>query len=266
MSIYIVPTWHCNLHCPHCFVHTYKDDYNKEAFFESLKQLKEKYIDEHFVLHGGEPTLYKDRYYEILDSGYINSICSNLIVDDEIINDLNHRDIDIATSWNPNRFNIVTYNIWLSNIGRLKNKPLILITIDQDLIKFNKFKLLSIMNELYMRGVREVLFEPLVDNSLDDTFQHRADMYLCDIHKLWKEYKIPVKSLIEEQILDWDMRCDSKTLYPNGEVKRGCILGDECHKILDKCLHCQFAKVCKPCVLHNRCSFYPEFYKMMKNA
>ena len=263
MSIYVVPTWHCNLHCPHCFVHTYKDEWNEEEFLKSLKELKEKYPNEGFILHGGEPTLYRDRYQTLLDTGIIDSICSNLIVDNSIINDLNQRDITIATSWNPKRFNDEIYITWLNNIEKLKNKPLVLITLDKDLIVYDKQTLLNHLNEMYNVGVTEVLFEPLVDNSLDDNFQHLADRYLCELHKIWN---VPVKSLITEQILDWNMRCNSKTLLPNGKVRRGCILGDECHKILDKCLHCKFAEVCKPCVLHTRCSFYPEFYEMMKNA
>ena len=50
------------------------------------------------------------------------------------------------------------------------------------------------------------------------------------------------------------------------EENKGCILGDECHRVLDKCLHCNLAKVCKPCVLHSRCSFFPKLYNLIKNA
>ena len=264
MSIYIVPTWHCNLNCPHCVVHTQNDYFNENLFMSELLKLKELYPDESFILHGGEPTLYKNRYYTIMNTNVINSICSNLIIDQDIIDDLNSRNISISTSWNPYRFDFITFNKWLNNIETLNNKPLVLITIDKDLIDFDKEKLLKIILKLQEIGIQEILFEPLYDNNLDNSFQHKADLFLCDTYGLWKEKKISIKNLITQQILNWDFRCNSKTLYPDGKVKRGCILGDECHKILDECLHCKFAKVCKPCVLHTRCSFYPKFYELIK--
>lgn len=264
--IYIVPSWHCNLCCPHCFVSKQTEEYNSNKFLDALRSLKEKYPDAHFVLHGGEPTLYQDRYYSIMNTGIINSICTNLIIKDEILTDINARDIIIATSWNPNRFTKSLETMWLDNISKLKNKPLILITLDQDLLKYDISKFIKLLKIWENLGIREILFEPLVNNDLDDTFQNEADEWLCSMHHIWKENGIKMNNLIEEQILDWNFRCNALTLYPNGEVKRGCILGTECNKILDKCLNCKFASVCQPCVLHSRCSFYPKFYELIKNA
>ena len=265
-QIYIVPSWHCNLNCSHCFVHLKKDEYNKDVFISKLNELKTNYSEACFILHGGEPTLYQDRYFDILNTNSIDSICTNLIVNDTIIDDLNKRNIAIATSWNPYRFNKDTYNIWINNIKKLESKPRILITLDKDLIGYDINLFMQFLKELENLKIKEILFEVLVNNSLDDTFQNEVDEWLCNLHQLWKDYNLGLNNIIEQQILHWDFRCDSLTLYPDGQVKRGCILGDECHRVLDKCLHCNLAKVCKPCVLHSRCSFFPKLYNLIKNA
>lgn len=263
-QIYVVPTWQCNLNCPHCFVHTYNDSFNRSIFMDKLYELKEKYPEATFILHGGEPTLYKERYLELLNTGIINSICSNLVVKTEIIDDLNNRDLSIATSWNPNRFNTFTYLAWLGNIQRLKNTPLVLITLDKDLIQYNMNQFIHVLHDLEERGIEEVLFEPLVDNSLDNSFQEKVDNWLCNIYDIWRSEKLKLKNKIEEQILNWNFNCDSITLLPEGNIRSGCIIGEKCKRVLLKCLKCEYAKVCIPCSLHTRCSFYPKFYEKVK--
>ena len=267
-SIYVVPTWHCNLHCPHCFVSNQSENSNFDLFLTKLKQLKQDYPNAAFILHGGEPTLFQDKYFEILNTGIITSMCSNLVVKTNIIDDLNTRNLSIATSWNPNRFSANPFIkvAWLGNIERLNTKPLILITLDQDLLKYDIKDFIELLHEFENRGIKEVLFEPLVDNSLDDNFQNKVDEWLCNTYDIWRKNNIKIRNKIEEQILHWDFRCDSLTLEPNGLIRKGCILGNECNKILDKCLTCNLAKICKPCVLHKRCSFYPKFYEKVKNA
>lgn len=263
-TIYVVPSWHCNLHCPHCFVHLQEDLYDKEIFLSTLKKLKIQYPNASFILHGGEPTLHKDRYYDIISTGIINSICSNLIIDREILIDINNRDISIATSWNPYRFNSEKYQEWINNIKLLNNKPLILITLDQDLINYDINNFINFLQDMIYIGIQDILFEPLVDNTLDDIFQQKVDEWLCDLHVIWKNNNIKLNNLIEYQILNWNFRCDSLTLHPDGSIKKGCILGSECYKLLNKCLKCEFSGVCLPCVLHSRCSFYPKFYNLIK--
>jgi len=263
-QVYVVPTWQCNLHCPHCFVHKYTDTYNKEVFITKLKELKKKYPKASFILHGGEPTLYPKRYLEIMDTNIIDSICTNLITEPEIIEDLNKRDIPIATSWNPNRFNLQHYLQWLNNIKSLNNKPLVLITLDQDLLHFDIDMFTKVIKDLEEVGIEEILFEPLVDNTLTNDFQNKIDEWLCNIYTLWRYKRIKIKNLIEEQILHWDFKCNSITLLPDGTVRPGCIIGERCRNILIKCFDCKYAKVCRPCELHTRCSFYPKFYEKVK--
>lgn len=263
--IYIVPSWHCTLHCPHCYVHTYPDNYNEIKFINTLKKLKEDYSEANFVLHGGEPTLYKDRYNKIMDTGIITSICSNLITNKAMIDDINTRNITTSTSWNPNRFiKDSLFSMWLDNIEKLNNKPLILITLDQDLLEYDIKDFIKLIHSLEEVGIIEILFEVLVDNKLDDSFQNKVDEWLCNIYDVWRIERFKIKNVIEDQILDWDFRCNSLTLLPEGDIRKGCILGDECHKILKKCLTCKLASVCRPCVLHSRCSFFPKFYEKVK--
>ena len=201
LSFYVVPSWKCNLHCPHCFVNNLPEKANKDNLIKTIKDCKEKYPDAAFILHGGEPTFNKDLLKELLNLNIINSITSNLMYkDDEITSLLNDNDLYVATSWNVSRF---------------KNEEL-------------------------------------------------RDRWLCELHQVW--YLNDIKNLIEDQILDWNFGCHSKTILPDGTIHNKCTMADSDHPVrfLNKCLSCKYNKVCIPCSLHNRCSFYPKFYELIK--
>lgn len=264
LTVYVIPSWACNLNCPHCFVKNQPDNYNEELFINALQQLKIQYPTANFTLHGGEPTFNKNRLKTILSQNIITSITTNCITTDlEIYDWINKQDLAVATSWNTNRF--ITddiFKVWLSNIKQLKKDPLLLITLDKDLISLPLEVFFNKLYKIQDAGVIDILFECLVDNTLDDSFQTRVDEWLCEFHnRLHTDYvDLKINSLIETQILNWDFRCNSKTLLPNGIVRDGCTMGNECNYILNECLGCDKANVCKPCVLHTRCSFFPKFY------
>lgn len=267
-QIYVVPSWDCNLLCPHCTVRNKPDTYNEKLFLEQLNKLALQYPDGNFILHGGEPTLHFNRLVTLLNTGIITSITTNCTISNDSVYDIiNAHDISTATSWNTHRF--LTEDLflqWLSNIKKLKNTPIVLITLDTDLIKLPIEIFINKLKAMQTAGIQEIVFEPLVDNSKDNAFQDEVDTWLCNITDIL--HSLPwfkMKNRIEDMILRWDYRCNSITLLPEGIYRAGCILGTDCNKILNECLLCDFAKVCKPCVLHTRCSFYPKFYNKIKN-
>ena len=80
-KLYVIPTYHCNLKCPHCELHLRDDNFN-ESFYDVLSNNN---IDLG-VLFGGEPTLYRDRLIKCLKTNKIHSISTNLIkLDNELI-------------------------------------------------------------------------------------------------------------------------------------------------------------------------------------
>lgn len=266
LSFYIVPSWKCNLRCPHCFVNNLPEDNNKDKFFNTLKECKEKYPDAGFILHGGEPTYNKSLLRDILELNIVNSITTNLLFnDDEIIDMLNSNNLSIATSWNPSRFlNKDLFKLWNSNLSKLSHPVMALITLDKDLLKIPASDIVNTIRSF--NNVDKVLFEPLLDNNLDDDFQDKIDELLCNIHNEWNIDNIT--NLIEQQILNWNFACNTRTILPNGSIHNKCTMADSNHKprFLDKCLKCKYNKVCVPCSLHTRCSFYPKFYEVIKNA
>lgn len=263
LTFYVVPSWKCNLHCPHCFVNNLSENVDKEKFLQVLKQCKQYYPNAGFILHGGEPTFDKDLLIEILNLNIITSITTNLMYIDNEINDvINKSNISVATSWNSSRFELKKHrDIWFNNLKQLKEKPLLLITLDKDLVRYKPIEIVDIIKDI--PNIDRVLFEPLLDNSLNDEFQDIVDNWLCELHKVWN---IGIKNIIEEQILNWNFACNSKTILPNGTIHNKCTMADASHKpvFLNKCLKCKYNKVCIPCSLHTRCSFYPKFYELIK--
>lgn len=266
-QIFIVPSWKCNLNCTHCPVKNQPDNRNLDKFLDSLNNLQKKYVNANFILHGGEPTYNKLLLKELLSKDIITSICTNLIIQDqEIIDYINNANISISTSWNVNRFvnNLQLYSLWLNNISKLKQKPLILFTLDKDIINIPIKEFINYLLDIQnTNNVSEILFECLVDNSVSEDFQDKCDIWLCNLYDELhsKSSIITLKNLIEEQILNWNFNCNAITLLPSGDIRSGCIIGETCKQVLNKCLTCSLAKICRPCPLHTRCSFFPKFYK-----
>lgn len=266
LTFYIVPSWKCNLRCPHCFVNNISEKANKDLLIKTIKECHDKYPNASYILHGGEPTFNKELLKELLDLNIINSITTNMLYNDDEISDIiNKANIDLATSWNPSRFrNNALVDLWNHNLENHKQPVMVLITLDQDLLKLSASEIVSTIKTF--KNVDSVLFEPLLDNSLTDEFQDKVDTLLCEIYKRWDIRHI--KNLIAEQILNWNFGCNTKTILPDGSIRNKCTMADSTHKpvFLAKCLKCKYNRVCIPCSLHTRCSFFPKFYNMMKNA
>ncbi len=83
MTILVVPSLNCNLHCGYCFAHGYDwntaTTYNLEAMLESMETLHNETKGDSFCLHGGECTLINRRDLEtILKKMYDLQGCSSL--------------------------------------------------------------------------------------------------------------------------------------------------------------------------------------------
>lgn len=255
-KVYIIPTYHCNLNCSHCDLHLKKDNFN-ESFYDILKN-----IDVDFgILFGGEPTLYKDRLIKCLETNKINSISTNLLIlDNELISLYKQYNIDIATSWNPLRFNDKQYQLWLKNLKLLELNNLsciIMITLTEDLLLYPFFE-----NKLrewnLIKSIKGILFEPLLDYNMKENLHQRADEWLC---KLYDNWNYSFENMIINKVKNWNCDCsDIKTLNPNGQLMRGCPQREK-EFVLNSCLKCQFASVCKPCNLQHLCSFPKKLYE-----
>jgi sulfatase maturation enzyme AslB (radical SAM superfamily) len=266
MLFYVVPSWKCNLNCSHCTVKNQQYDENEEKFINTIIEQSKLYPEADFVLHGGEPTVNKKLFVKCLKTNVITSITTNLIFsDEEIIELINNYDLSVSTSWNAKRFlSNKLFNLWIENIKKLKNKPLILITLDKDLINMDQKDVIETIK--HFENIDEILFECLVDNNLGDDFQNKVDDWLCELDKQWIEQGIKIKNSIKEKILNWNFNCNTKTILPNGELQEKCILASQNKQyFLKKCLTCKYNKVCIPCKLHDRCSFLPKFYERVLN-
>jgi len=266
LTFYIVPSWKCNLNCSHCTVKNKPYSFNKEVFFKTMLSQKHKYPEANFILHGGEPTLNKKLFIEILDTDVITSITTNLIfTDKQIIDEINKHDLSVATSWNPNRFSSnELFKIWLNNLKLLKKSPLLLITLDKDVVKMNPEHLIEIIKSF--ENIDSILFECLIDNDLNDDFQNTVDDWLCKLDEEWTIQNLMIKNLIKEQILNWNFNCNTKTILPNGTIQEKCVFAENYKPhVLKRCLTCMYNKNCIPCKLHTRCSFFPKFYERVRN-
>ena len=76
-TTYLIPTRKCNLSCAHCDISNTCASDNTSKFLESFRKLSCK----NCILFGGEPLLLKqDTFDEIVDSGKVSSMSSNLLL------------------------------------------------------------------------------------------------------------------------------------------------------------------------------------------
>lgn len=255
-TCYIIPTYHCNLKCPHCDLHLKNDEFNDD-FYTQLKNI----IADNIILFGGEPTLYRDRLTKCLKLNKITSISTNLLqLDDELISLYKEYNLSIATSWNPKRFIEEQYELWLNHLQLLTENGLsciILITLTDDLLNYDLF-----YNHLKqwdtIKSVEGILFEPLLDYNMKNDLHQRADEWLC---KLYDNWNYSFENMIINRVKNWNCDCrDTWTLQPNGKLVQGCPQNEQ-EYVLNDCLNCKLANICKPCNLQHICSFPKQLYE-----
>ena len=136
-QLYVIPSFDCNLKCPHCFLRLRKEDFNEVNFFNSLHNTSAYYR----ILFGGECTLHFDRFKKCLETGLIDAVSTNLLnLSPEILELYKEYEIALATSWNPQRFNEEQYKLWVENLRKLEGNGLdtiVLITLTEDLLSYD---------------------------------------------------------------------------------------------------------------------------------
>ena len=159
-TLYAIPNYECNLSCRYCDLKNKRVIYNEEKFLEALNSFQGN-----VVLFGGEPLLFKDRLYRILETGKINSISTNLLLlDSEIAERLNV--INIATTWTPKRFNNDTLKTWHEKLEILNEKEIetmLLVTLSEDTIGAEPSKVFEVLKSLEKYSIYAILFEQLLD-------------------------------------------------------------------------------------------------------
>ena len=170
--------------------------------------------------------------------------------------------INIATSWNPNRFTAEQMDTWLvlCRICANENVPIkVLITLTPDLFKMNMREVLSVFDQIEGAGITKFLFEPLVG----DECNREADEWLCKFHK---KYKGNMENELESSLNNYIHNCSSTyTMEPDGTIRHGCPQYKERVALLEECTTCERAAYCQPCVLQRTCS-YPKKLGKLINA
>lgn len=250
-KLYAVPWYDCNLNCDHCDIHYMQDGQMTFQFIEELRNTDAEDV----VLFGGEPLLSKQLLKEILNTGKITSVSTNMLLfTKEIGQMLLEHDIHIATSWNPSRFKGVEYYTWLAHIAdatKLGLKVMVLITLTPDLFTYNMKRFLNKLDDMEIMRCESFLFEPFVGEL---SFHELADEWLCEFHK---QYKGNMVNILEQNLDNWCHDCSEVyTLKPSGDIVKGCP-----HQlpvqVLSECMSCEHAAYCKPCPILNSCS-YPK--------
>lgn len=256
-TIYLMITTNCNLDCPHCDIKTSeKDNWNKEAV---LSRLSNK---DHNVIFGGEPSLYIDRVISVAD--YCSSISTNLLYLPKKLLDLYNERLNVATSWNVNRFNHEQYEIWLNNVQRLKYKPLLLVTLTPDLLKDDTF-VQRISND-FIGNFSALQFEQLHDPSKDQSFYDAVDKWLVSIYREIKKRSLIYLFPQFQKNATWKFDCSQTyTMYPDGSINYGCPEYTRTH-ILSRCYRCEFASVCQPCRLQSCCTGPNRLFEEIQNG
>ena len=257
-ALYVIPNYQCNLACPHCTLHNYNIKYNEETFIETLVKTNANKC----ILFGGEPLLYFERFKRILETKKIHSISTNLLLlSKESLDLIKHYNISIATSWNLKRFTNDQLNKWFDNIKKVQCD--VLITMTDDLItKSGTEKMFEILEHLDNFGtVKNIIFEQVVDDRMNEQHYEQVDNWLCNIHDNWH---FKMNNAIEDKLEKCILDCSKvKTLEPNGILHNGCPQFKTVH-IVNKCLSCELNKICKPCILQKHCTFPTKLYNKLK--
>lgn len=274
-TVYLIPTRNCNLSCPHCDIKQKCINEDFDNFYKKLNNIE----CNNCILFGGEPLLLKENQLtKLFSTGKIRSMSSNLILlNKSKINLLKDYRIDVATSWNQNRFlNKETEQKWFDNVKKLLENNIyvtILITLTDDLIntkeRYNRFfdvlaLLSSLMDidkySLYFNGIR---FEPYVQSN--KKLIEEMDDLMVEIYRN-KEFKF--RNCLAEDYKDFGNihNCNEiYTLDQHGSLIKSCP-----HKIKDtlieECLSCKYSSVCKPCKKQKVCTFFEKLYLEVKNG
>lgn len=272
-TTYLIPTRRCNLSCGHCDISKTWTCEDISEFMDSFRKLACK----NCILFGGEPLLLKrDTFDEIVDSGKVSSISSNLLLlDSHVTRKLAENGISVATSWNYSRFRDGNeLDAWFLNIVKLLENGIyvtILITLTEDLcfsaesktIFFQVLDRISgIMDdERLMGNLRGVRFEPFVQSTHELIM--KADALMVEVYH--RNYKF-INILADDYKRGNIHNCaEIYTLMEDGRLINSCP-HEVNDNILEECLSCKYSKVCKPCKKQNVCTFFKRFFEVLNHG
>jgi len=272
MILYAVLTNNCNLNCPHCFINnSEKEDFNKDLFLDKLINFEGK-----ITLFGGEPTLYLDRLWEVVQyneehgKGKIVSISTNLMKLNEKLIQYYKKIQNVGTSWNLLRFNDSQYKVWLENINNLKSENInlaVLITMTQDLLDYNIDEFINIISQWDIEFINKIMLEPFIGENVSKQYWIDCDEWLC---KLYKKWRFPLQVDYFDKIKNDEFyNCcnDIHTLTPGGLIAKSCPDGLYTKiKFVEECLMCPYSSTCLPCRLHKHCSYPKKLEKLIKGG
>ena len=265
--LYAIPTYHCNLCCPHCHIRDNSETFNNQEFMDKLNN-----FDGKIILFGGEPTVHLDRMFNILESNKahgkskIRNLATNLmILNDELISIYKEMDF-IGTSWNRNRFTPEQYSVWLSNCDKLEKENItaaLLITITEDLMEWGVDRFMFTASQWNSKVLPKIRFEHYIGDDNTPEYYPRVDQWLSNLYQRWT---LPIKVETVERLDSWYFNCDNiYTLLPNGKMINSCPNGLYVQKkVPNECLSCSNAVMCRPCRLQSCCSYPKTLNQLVK--
>lgn len=265
-TLYAVPWYSCNLDCPHCHVHKRQFTFNKDKFMGSLNKAE---YDE-VVLFGGEPTMVWAHFKDIIETGKITSVSSNMVmypthfIKSVFVPYMLKYNISVATSWNLKRFNkLGQIEKWAANVKALTDENvdvLLLITLTEDLLEAPLSHIIYALGIMEGAGVKKFLFEPYI--GLHEC-NEKADEWLCNFHD---NYPGIMDNLIEYKLDNWNCDCSNiYTLEPDGTIRKGCPDYIPMNELTfnEKCVQCEYNNRCRPCMLQRSCSYPKKLAKKL---
>lgn len=265
-NVYMTPWYDCNLACPHCDVRLMDKTSNYAQFMLSFKNMCDhKAETDTYILFGGEPMLYPDRFKEIISSRKIDCVSTNMLLWKKEYTDMfRYTNISIATSYNPQRFTESQYELWLENLSSVSKNcidVLVLITLTKDLFEKPLEEFLKVIDDLDIAGVKAFTFEPYIG---EVEVNGEADEWLISFYKEFLKLNLNIKCSIVEKLDNWNCDCSyTMTLNPVGKLSKGCPQFTQV-QVPENCLTCDNAHVCRPCVLQKTCSYPKKFAKWLK--
>lgn len=265
-TLYIIASYACNLHCPHCSIRFQQCNTN-------LDKIKKAILDSQFdeyLLFGGEPLLDVTIFNELVATKKITSISTNLLLlTDDIAQTLKDNNIMVATSWNLKRFTNSQYEQWHKKLDIVDNTGInctVLITLTNDLFEVEPQVLHdTVIAEIDKhKSVDEIKFEYLVDdNSVE--YYSKCDEWLCKMESCWKA---KAANFIASSIKRGNIHnCHNVyTITPDGLMHKGCP-NSFCYKkfmFLDECSNCKYSNICQPCILQQHCSFPKKLFQLIQ--
>lgn len=263
-TIYAIPNYECNLKCPHCELKDKYCDYDRDNFMSQLKSM----TDDVVILFGGEPTLYEDRFDEIIRTKRVQSISTNLLdVSEHLLLMLAEQPmIMLSTSWNQTRFTSDEYLRWIDNLrqlARYRLEALVMITMTEDLIIDSSYDhFMTVLADIQAtNAVHNILFEHYIGEYATEDYNSRCDDWLCRVHSDWD---FTMTNVIDQKVLDWKFDCSSVyTLEPDGTLREGCPQNTGNCYVKQKCLMCEHSQHCQPCCLQSACNFPSKLFKLI---